>query len=550
MTALVPLVVLIPLFAAALTLVIGRRARVQRIVAALALTSVLVIGVVMLLAVDGDGALVVDVGAWPVPYGIVLVVDRLSALMVVISALVLLAVLVFSIGQGLADGDDETPVSIYYPTYLILTTGVMVAFIAGDLFNLYVGFEILLVASYVLITLGGTESRIRAGVTYVVVSLMSSVLFLASIAMVYGALGTVNLAQVALRVQELPLDVQVLLHVMLLVAFGIKAAVFPLSFWLPDSYPTAPAPVTAAFAGLLTKIGVYAIIRVETVIFPTPELNPALMVLALLTMVVGALGAVAQADIKRILSFTLVSHIGYMILGVALGTVAGTAAAIYYIVHHIVVQTTLFLAAGLVEREAGSTSISRIGGLLASAPLVAVLFFIPALNLGGIPPFSGFIGKLGLFQAAAEQGDALAYTLIGAGALVSLLTLYALVRVWNLAFWRSRDEVAGDETRLLRAVEEAPLSTSTVSETRTTPRLMTISTAVMVAVGLALTVFAGPLYALSDRAAENLNGPDAYIELFFPGGVEPAGDGDPSSVEPSSVEPSSVEPLDGDEVER
>ncbi len=531
MTALVPLVVLIPLFAAALTLVLGRRARVQRIVAALALTAVLVIGVVLLLAVDGDGALVVDVGAWPVPSGIVLVVDRLSALMVVISALVLLAVLVFSIGQGLADGDDETPVSIYYPTYLILTTGVMVAFIAGDLFNLYVGFEILLVASYVLITLGGTESRIRAGVTYVVVSLLSSVLFLASIAMVYGALGTVNLAQVALRVQELPLDVQILLHVMLLVAFGIKAAVFPLSFWLPDSYPTAPAPVTAAFAGLLTKIGVYAIIRVETVIFPTPELNPALMVLALLTMVVGALGAVAQADIKRILSFTLVSHIGYMILGVALGTVAGTAAAIYYIVHHIVVQTTLFLAAGLVEREAGSTSISRIGGLLASAPLVAVLFFIPALNLGGIPPFSGFIGKLGLFQAAAEQGGALAYTLIGAGALVSLLTLYALVRVWNLAFWRSRDEVAGDETRLLRAVEEAPLSTSTVSETRTTPRLMTISTAVMVAVGIALTLFAGPLYALADRAAENLDGPDAYIELLFPGGVEPAGDGEPGSGE-------------------
>lgn len=532
MTALVPLVVLIPLFAAALTLVLGRRASVQRIVAALALTAVLVIGVVLLIVVDVDGALVVDVGAWPVPYGIVLVVDRLSALMVVISALVLLAVLVFSIGQGLADGDDETPVSIYYPTYLILTTGVMVAFIAGDLFNLYVGFEILLVASYVLITLGGTESRIRAGVTYVVVSLMSSVLFLASIAMVYGALGTVNLAQVALRVQELPLDVQILLHVMLLVAFGIKAAVFPLSFWLPDSYPTAPAPVTAAFAGLLTKIGVYAIIRVETVIFPTPELNPALMVLALLTMVVGALGAVAQADIKRILSFTLVSHIGYMILGVALGTAAGTAAAIYYIVHHIVVQTTLFLAAGLVEREAGSTSISRIGGLLASAPLVAVLFFIPALNLGGIPPFSGFIGKLGLFQAAAEQGDALAYTLIGAGALVSLLTLYALVRVWNLAFWRSRDEVAGDETRLLRAVEEAPLSTSTISETRATPRLMTVSTAVMVVVGLALTFFAGPLYALSDRAADNLNGPDAYIELLFPGGVEPAGDGDPTTVDP------------------
>lgn len=524
MATLVPLVVLVPLLAAGLTLVLARRARPQRIVAALALTVVLGISVALLIGVDAEGAVVVEVGNWPTPFGIVLVVDRLSALMLVISSIVLLAVLVFSIGQGLADGDDETPVSIYYPTYLILTTGVMVAFVAGDLFNLYVGFEILLVASYVLITLGGTQARIRAGVTYVIVSLLSSILFLASIGMVYGALGTVNLAQVADRMSELPIDVQIVLHVMLLVGFGIKAAVFPLSFWLPDSYPSAPAPVTAAFAGLLTKIGVYAIIRVETVIFPSPELNPALMVVALLTMVVGALGAVAQADIKRILSFTLVSHIGYMILGVALGTVAGTAAAIYYIVHHIVVQTTLFLAAGLVEREAGSTSITRIGGLLASAPLVAVLFFIPALSLGGIPPFSGFIGKLGLFQATAVQGDALAYVLIGAGALVSLLTLYALVRVWNLAFWRPAADVEGDESRLLRSVEEAPDSTATLSETRATPRLMTLSTAGMVMVGLALTVFAGPLYGVADRAAQGLDGSTTYIELVLPGATSREGE--------------------------
>jgi len=520
MATLVPLVVLVPLLSAALTLVLGRRARPQRIVSVLALVAVLAISVALLIGVDSDGAVVVEAGGWAAPFGIVLVVDRLSALMLVVSSLVLLAVLIFSVGQGLADGDDETPVSIYHPTYLILTTGVMVAFIAGDLFNLYVGFEILLVSSYVLITLGGTASRVRAGVTYIIVSLLSSILFLAAIGMVYGALGTVNLAQVAERVQDLPLDVQILLHVMLLVAFGIKAAVFPLSFWLPDSYPSAPAPVTAVFAGLLTKIGVYAIIRVETVIFPSPELNPALMVLALLTMVVGALGAVAQADIKRILSFTLVSHIGYMILGVALGTVAGTAAAIYYIVHHIVVQTTLFLTAGLVEREAGSTSITRVGGLLASAPLVAGLFFIPALSLGGIPPFSGFIGKLALFQATAERGDALGYTLIAGGALVSLLTLYALVRVWNLAFWRPLSDVEGDETRLLRTVEEAPNSTSTLSGTRSTPRLMTLSTAGMVAVGLALTVFAGPIFGLAARAAENLDGSTAYIELVFPGSID------------------------------
>ncbi len=517
MTVLVPLVVLIPLLAAALALVLGRSRAAQRIIALVALAAVVVIGAVLVVAADAD-PLVMEVGGWAAPFGIVLVVDRLSALMVAVSAIVLLAVLVFSVGQGFADGDEETPVSIFFPTYLILGAGVFTAFIAGDLFNLYVGFEILLVASYVLMTLGGTTERIRAGTTYIVVSLVSSVLFLASIAMIYGAVGTVNIAQISQRMAEIPIGVQVVLHVMLLVAFGIKAAVFPLAFWLPDSYPTAPAPVTAVFAGLLTKVGVYAIIRTETLIFPGPELNPLLMGIALATMVVGVLGAVAQADIKRMLSFTLVSHIGYMILGVALGSAIGTAATIYYIVHHIVVQATLFLAAGLIERRGGSTSITRLGGLLAAAPVVAVLFFIPALNLGGIPPFSGFLGKFALFQAAAIDGSPLASVLIGAGALVSLLTLYTLMRVWTLAFLRPAADVAGYESALIGRIAGSPGSEE-VRDTRTVPRLMTAATGGLVVVGLALTVFAGPLFEYAGRAGEALETPAVYIDTVFPHGI-------------------------------
>ncbi|MGV8884348.1 MAG: Na+/H+ antiporter subunit D [Microbacteriaceae bacterium] len=516
MNSLVPLVVLLPLLGAALALILARRPRMQRAVTLFALSGVLIVGILLLITVDTEAPLVVEVGGWKAPFGIVLVVDRLSALIVVVSAIVLLAVLLFSFGQGLADGHDETPVSIYYPAYLILGTGVFNAFIAGDLFNLYVGFEILLVASYVLITLGGTEPRIRAGTTYIVVSLVSSMFFLASIAMIYGAVGTVNIAQISERMADIPIDVQIVLHVMLLIGFGIKAAVFPLSFWLPDSYPTAPAPVTPVFAGLLTKVGVYSIIRTETVIFPGSELNPYLMVLALLTMVIGVLGAVAQADIKRMLSFTLVSHIGYMLLGVGLGSAAGTSAAIYYIVHHIVVQTTLFLTAGLIERQGGTTSINRLGGLLAAAPMIGVLFFIPALNLGGIPPFSGFIGKLALFEAAAEQGTPLAYALIGAGALVSLLTLYALVRVWNLVFWRPAAEVKDYESELLTNVSEAPHQAEVV-ETRATPRLMIFATGGMVAVSLLLTIFAGPLYGIAARAGDNLEGPGFYVDLVLGG---------------------------------
>lgn len=494
MTWLVPLAVLVPLIGAAFALALGR-SRAQGVVALLAVIVMLGVGVALLLAVDAEGPLHMSVGGWPVPIGIVLVVDRLSALLVVVSSAVLLGVFVFSIGQGLADGTEDTPVTIYYPAYLILAAGVMTAFIAGDLFNLYVGFEILLVASYVLITLGGTEARIRTGTTYIIVSLVSSVLFLAAIAMLYGALGTVNLAQLAERMASLPVEVQTVLHVLLLLGFCIKAAVFPLSFWLPDSYPTAPAPVTAVFAGLLTKVGVYAIIRTETLLFPGSALQPVLVVAGSATLIVGILGAVAQTDLKRMLSFTLVSHIGYLLLGVGLGTIDGMVATVYYIVHHIVVQTALFLVAGLVERIAGTTSLPRIGGLLKRAPFIAVLFFISALNLGGIPPFSGFLGKVGIFRAAIEEGSVVGFIGVVVGTLVSLLTLYTLIRAWNSAFWRPEPE----DARSPEIAGDLP------AESRRTVGLMTASTAALVAVGVGLTVLAGPLYGFAERAASAID---------------------------------------------
>jgi multicomponent Na+:H+ antiporter subunit D len=512
MSALVPLLVTLPLIGAALTLVFGRRRRIQVAVSLTTLTAVMVIAAVLLTVVDSGTPLAVAVGGWPLPFGIVLYVDRLAALLVLISSIVLLAVLLFSVGQGAADGDDETPVSIFHPSYLILAAGIFNAFIAGDLFNLYVGFEILLVASYVLITLGGTAPRIRAGVVYIVVSLVSSILFLAAIAMIYGALGTVNMAQIAERMAELPQDVQLVLHLMLLLAFSIKAAVFPLSFWLPDSYPTAPAPVTAVFAGLLTKVGVYAMIRTETQLFRDNDVNTLLLIVALATMIVGVLGAVAQAEMKRILSFTLVSHIGYMVFGLAIATPAAIGATIYYMVHHIVVQTTLFLAVGLIERRAGTTSILKLKGLMRAAPIIAVLYFIPAINLGGLPPFSGFIGKYALFDAAAEVGTPLMIVLIVGGIVTSLLTLYSLMRAWNLGFWREDGTEEPEVEARVEYLGDSPAA-GVQTERRVIPRVMTAATAGMVAVTVALTVFAGPLYDMCSRIGEGLLQPIHISQL-------------------------------------
>ncbi|ASN38487.1 MULTISPECIES: Na+/H+ antiporter subunit D [Paeniglutamicibacter] len=522
-----PLAVALPIFGAALAFIMRRKRRTQITVTISVLVITLCLEIWMLATVWGGGTYAVTLGGWAPPFGISMVVDGFSAFMLVVSSVVCLAVLLYATSQGMADGDEDGPVSIFHPAYLILVAGVSNAFLAGDLFNLYVGFEILLTASYVLLTLGGTVARIRAGTTYVVVSVLSSMLFLISIGMIYAATGTVNMADLSLKLAEIAPGTQTVLHVMLLVAFGIKAAVFPLSFWLPDSYPTAPAPVTAVFAGLLTKVGVYAIIRTETLLFPGNKFSTALLVVAGLTMLVGILGAVAQTDIKRMLSFTLTSHIGFLIFGVAVGNQLAMGATVYYVAHHIVVQTSLFLVAGLIERRAGTSNIDRLGSLAKLSPLLGMLFFIPAINLGGIPPFSGFLGKLGLVQGGAEMGTPLAWVLIAVSLLTSLLTLLTIARIWNRAFWRKAEDAVDPDPLLLVGVgakrgatydivaDEPGSKYSDRGDSALLPKGMLAMTGALVLVGVALTVFAGPLFDFSDRAAEQLLNPGHYIEAVL-----------------------------------
>ncbi len=536
-TGLLPISVMLPMLGAALALLFGRRPLLQRSISVTAISAQLATELIMLLQVDANGPLVMHVGGWRSPIGITLVADRLSALMLVVSSIVTLAVLAYAISAGHADRDDsETPISIFHPAFLILAAGVSNAFLAGDLFNLFVSFEILLTASYVLLTLGGTRERLRAGAPYIMVSLLSSIVFLSAIALIYTSTGTVNLADLAGKLGTLPSGIILVLQAMLLVAFGVKAAIWPMSSWLPDSYPNAPAPVTAVFAGLLTKVGIYAILRIQTLLFPGAHLRSLLLVVAVVTMLVGILGAMSQAGIKRMLSFTLVSHIGYLLYGIALATPAGTAAAVYYVAHHILVQTSLFLAAGLIERVAGTTVLSRLGGLAAASPILGVLFFLPAMNLAGVPPMSGFLGKVGLFQAGFEQGSPLALIGVVGGVLTSLLTLYTIVRVWGRAFWRPAPDgtadpepvpvVARPHARRTSAAARqaagrtAPVRTAagrtsaqraaTLAAVRI-PAGMLVATTATVAVGLMLTVFGGPIYGLATRAADDLMHPDRYI---------------------------------------
>jgi multicomponent Na+:H+ antiporter subunit D len=495
MNALVALPVIVPLLAAALSVLTSPWRWAQRLIGLVALTANVAVSVALLVEVDGDEMLVMQAGGWQVPLGITLAVDRLSAVMLVVSSLVLVSVLVYAIGQGA----EESRYASFNPVYLVLAAGVSASFVTGDLFNLFVAFEMMLVASYVLLTLGGRPGQVRSGMSYVVISLVASTFFITALALIYSATGTVNMAELSERIPELSPGVRTGFSLLLVLVFGIKAGLFPLFFWLPDSYPTAPGAITAVFAGILTKVGVYAIIRSQTLLFPPDaQQGTFLLVLAGFTMVVGVLGALAQDDLRRMLSFHIVSHIGYMIFGLALFTLAGIAAAVFYVVHHIVVKTALFLVAGLVERRAGSDRLSRIGGLVRSAPMISVLFALSALSIAGLPPFSGFVGKFALVRSGIESDE---WAIVAVSLLVSLLTMYVMVRIWSGVFWGEPEDpaivawIASDDSKV--------------------PRLMTGAATAVVALTVALMVFAGPLYDYTQRTAEDLLAPERYVEIVI-----------------------------------
>ena len=497
MNSLVAIPVIVPLLGAALGVLTSPWRWAQRAITLVALTVNVVVSIALLVGVDDGEILVMQAGGWKVPLGITLAVDRLSAVMLVVSSLMLVSVLVYAIGQGA----EESRYAAFNPVYLVLAAGVSASFVTGDLFNLFVAFEMMLVASYVLLTLGGRPGQVRSGMSYVVISLVASTFFITALALIYSATGTVNMAELSQRIPELSSGVRTGFSLLLILVFGIKAGLFPLFFWLPDSYPTAPGAITAVFAGLLTKVGVYAIIRSQTLLFPPDaQQGSFLLVLAGFTMVVGVLGALAQDDLRRMLSFHIVSHIGYMIFGLALFTLAGIAGAVFYVVHHIVVKTALFLVAGLVERRAGSDRLSRIGGMVRSAPMIAVLFALPALSIAGLPPFSGFVGKFALVDAGIASAD---WAIVAVSLAVSLLTMYVMVRIWSGVFWGEPEDPA--------------IAAWIESDDSRVPRLMTGAATGVVALSVALMVFAGPVYDYAERTAAELLTPERYVETVIGG---------------------------------
>jgi multicomponent Na+:H+ antiporter subunit D len=497
MNAMIVFPILIPLTTAVACLLFWRRHSVQRILTVAGMGLLLAASIGLLSSVSREGIQATQMGSWPAPFGITLVADLLSAVMVLLGALMGFAVAVYS----LASMDRPRESHGYYPLLNLLLAGVGGAFLTGDMFNLFVWFEVMLIASFVLIALGGERAQLEGATKYVTLNLVSSSLFLAAVGILYGLAGTLNMADLAGRLDEVARPGMVVtLAMMFLVTFGIKAAVFPLFFWLPASYHTPPVAVSAIFAGLLTKVGVYALIRVFTLLFTQDAsfTHTLILVISGLTMITGVLGAAAQGEFRRILSFHIISQIGYMTMGLGLFSPLGLAGSVFYIVHHIVVKTNLFLVSGVAHRLKGTYELKSLGGLYRERPGLALLFMVPALSLAGLPPLSGFWAKFFLIKAGLELHQ---HVIVAVALLVGLLTLFSMMKIWNEAFWKD-------------APDDAPAAEQ--GTRRIAAMLGPI--AVLAVITLVIGLFTAPFLDLAVRAAEQLLDPSAYVNAVMGAG--------------------------------
>lgn len=495
--------VLLPAFAAMICVLCGERLRLQRAIAlASSMALVLIASVLLAGAMDG-GWQVYRLGDWPAPFGIVLVLDRLSALMLLLTALVVLAAC-----ASAAQGEDARGAH-FHALLLFQTMGVNGAFLTGDLFNLFVFFEVLLISSYGLLTHGGGEQRLRSGVHYVVINLTGSALFLIAVSLLYGVTGTLNLADLAERAATLPESDAALVRAAGLLLFGvfaIKAAAFPLYFWLPAAYSAAAAPVAAAFA-IMTKVGIYAIIRVSETGFGDGAGVAAnlagdwLLPVGVVTLVLGSIGALAALHLRGLLAYLTVASVGTLLIAAGLSGEAALAAGLYYMMHSTLTMAALFLIAGLIADSRGDVADQLKTGGVTPPALLGVVFLIAAMAAASLPPLPGFIGKALLLDAALGQGGMVWVWVV---VLVSgLLALITLARAGSLFFWKT----------LKNAPQPAPRP-APARVVRAVPAIGLIAAIVL------LSVFAGPVTRYADATAAQLNDVAGYRAAVLDGGAK------------------------------
>lgn len=488
--------VIAPLIMSALCLMLRRNQGIQPWIAGITLAGVFLGNIALMLRVIESGPVFMAMGRWLPPFGISFNADALGVLMTLTASLVSLVCVVYS--SISVDGDGRR--YGFYPFLLMLTAGVSGAFLTADIFNLYVWFEVLLISSFGMIILGNSRAQLDGAVKYAFLNLVATTLFLIAVGYIYGLFGTLNMADLAIQIEANPDAPTGTLMMLFLFAFAMKAAAFPVNFWLPSSYHTPNIVTSAIFAGLLTKVGIYALLRVVVMLFPEAldTFQDVLIWVAALTSLLGAAGALASSDIRRMLGFLVIAGIGAMFVGVAVATPLGLAGAILYAVHSILVMAALYLAAGVIGRMTGSFDLREVAGLYRASPFFAALFLILVFAVSGLPPFSGFWPKLLLVRSSMEAGQGY---LTAAYLLSSFISMIAIGRVWLFAFWR--DDVAG-------------VAASTMALTIEEQRAYLIPVTVLVAVIVALGLVANPPIELAGLAAGGLFDPAAYIRAIAP----------------------------------
>ena len=490
--------VLVPFLTAVLLALLNGHPRLERAVNLVSCAGLTVFVFWLLGHVDSHGIQAMVIGGWFAPWGIAFVADRLAAIMLCLSMSVGTIVLVYTFFTV----EPRQERYFFHPLSQVLLLGVNWSFITGDLFNLFVAYEVMLIGSYGVMMVGASKQQVRQTMKYIAINSIGSTLFVMACGLVYATLGTLNMADIALRSAQLGGERAALLtavSMLLMVVFALKAAAFPVFFWLPDSYPIVPAGMNGYFAGLLTKVGVYSLLRLFVLCFRQPGAElvlEVLLVLSGLTMLFGVLGALCQWEVRKILSWHIISQVGYMVMGIGLAASgadvaqAAVAATVFYVVHHIVVKSSLFLIGGIAGRVSGSQELPAMGGIVELAPGVSMLFLVAAFSLAGLPPFSGFFAKFVLIRAGLAGGHGV---VVLVALVTSLLTLYSMSKIWNYAFWRA---------------PSVPAAAGRY-------RAMMLPTAVLVLFSVLMGVVAEPFLRLANDAARDLLDPSAYQEAVL-----------------------------------
>lgn len=489
--------VFIHLFVAIMQLIAWRKTVTQRFLSVGGALVGLIVSIILFQSVWAHGTITLNAANWQAPFGIVFVADMLTATMVLLTSIAGFAVSIFS-ATGIG---RQRMLYGYFPIFHFLLMGLNGAFLTGDIFNLYVWFEVIIISSFVLMTLGGRKQQLEGAVKYMAMNILASMFFLTGIGILYGITGSLNMADLSLKIHDVENKSLVgITSVFFILGFGIKSAVFPLYFWLPSSYHTPPSAVAATFGGLLTKVGIYAMLRVNSLIFiPDEFTKKLLMAIAVLTIVTGVFGAVIKTNIRRLFSYLIVCHIGFMVGGIAMFTKVALIGTVFYLIHDIMVKTNMFLIAGLIRQLKGSMSMEKLGSLYSDYPKISLLIAIVLFSLVGIPPLSGFWPKIYLFQESFTQHQ---YFFVAALIIGSLGTLYVIAKMWSEVFWK-------------------PIEPHVVTEDKFDPLpmykkvLLVLPIAILASVSLYIGLNAENIIQLAERIAEELMDTSSYIKAVL-----------------------------------